>query len=305
MKRVLALALATMLAGTAHANEDLALVDTATPCPVGIFETPTRYSNAQVAYCFLIRLNDNDDPTDAYGLLAPSATLTEPDGLPYRGSYAGVDALNRRFLPAFFGAWQTARSTPIRIMQGGDSVAILIEFNATARVTGRSFRTRLIELYHFDQSRITEIWPYYFDTAAARDVLGIASTVPPAVQTYYEAMLAGDRDRALSALSPAAVLVEPNSLPYRGEFVGPDEWRRFFALFGAAWSSARTDNHRYAVAGNEVWARFDLTVTTHCGVSVTTPVAESLRVDSERIARLEVFYADTAALIQGLAACPK
>jgi hypothetical protein len=303
MKRIMALALAAAMAGAAHASEDLTLVDTATPCPAGIFDTPSRFSNAQVAYCFLIRLNDDDDPTDAYGLLAPGATLTEPDGLPYRGSYAGVDALNLRFLPAFFGAWQTARSTPIGITQGGDSVAILIEFNATARQSGRLVRTHLIELYRFDNGRITEIWPYYFDTAAVRDVLGVTSEVPAAVRAYYDALMAGDRDRALSALADDAVLVEPNTLPYRGEFVGPDGWRRFFALFGASWASARTDNHGFSVDGDQVWARFDLTVTTHCGMSVSTPVAENLRVTGGRIARMEVFYADTADLAEALAKC--
>jgi hypothetical protein len=291
------------MAGTAHASDDLALVDTATPCPAGIFETPARFSNAQVAYCFLIRLNDDDDPTDAYGLLAPGATLTEPDGLPYRGRYSGVDALNRRFLPAFFGAWQTARSTPIGITQGGGSVAILIDFNATARQTGRPLRTRLIELYRFENGRITEIWPYYFDTVAVRNVLGVPSDLPAAVRTYYDALMVGDLDRALSALAGDAVLVEPNSLPYRGEFIGPEGWRRFFALFGAAWVDPRTDNHRFSVDGDNVWARFDLTVTTHCGISVRTPVAENLRVTSGRIARMEVFYADTAALAEVLAKC--
>lgn len=303
MKRILTLAFALMLTSAAHANDGLALVNTATACPTGIFETPDRFSNAQVAYCFLIRLNDNDDPTDAYGLLAPGATLTEPEGLPYRGSYAGVDALNNRFLPAFFGAWQTARSTPIGITAGGDSVAILIDFNATARNSGRALRTRLIELYRFKDGRITEIWPYYFDTAAVRDVLGVSSEIPAAVRSYYDALIAGDRDRALSALADDAVLIEPNTLPYRGEFVGPDGWRRFFALFGASWADAGTANHRFSTDGDQVWARFDLTVTTHCGMSVSTPVAENLRVTGGRIARMEVFYADTAALAEVLANC--
>lgn len=133
--------------------------------------------------------------------------------------------------------------------------------------------------------------------------MSAAAQVPPAVAAYYRAQEVGNLDEALRQLAPGAVLAEPNSLPYRGEFVGAAGWRRFFSLFGAAWRDPASSGHTFSVASDATWSRFELSLSTKCGERVTTPVAERIEVGPEGIRRMEVFYADTAALVRALDRC--
>ena len=169
MKRSAAAAFA--LLASVPAGAQVAGVDTETPCPDGMFEAPESFDRKQVAYCFLVRLNDDDDPTDAYGLLAADGALIEPDSLPYGGRFVGATELNERFVPAFFGAWERAVSRPQAIFEGPDGVVIDILFDVKSRRTGEEGQLRLMERYVMRNGRIAEIWPYYFDTVRAREMI--------------------------------------------------------------------------------------------------------------------------------------
>ena len=141
--------------------------------------------------------------------------------------------------------------------------------------------------------------------STAGDASPPRAEVPAAVAAYYQAQEEGDIETSLRQLAPGAVLVEPNSLPYRGEFVGREGWRRFFTMFGTVWREPASRNHSFSVGPDAVWSRFELSLSTRCGDRVTTPVAERIEVGPDGIRRMEVFYADTAALVRVLDACER
>lgn len=97
-------------------------------------------------------------------MLHPDFVVVEPEGLPYRGVYRGVDgwfALTK----AVIGAWGTFKlETLEHLGETADSFVVRFGLSGRSRKTGRSFETTVLELWRFKDGKLIEILPYYFDT---------------------------------------------------------------------------------------------------------------------------------------------
>jgi ketosteroid isomerase-like protein len=60
----------------------------------------------------------------------------------------------------------------------GDVVVVRTQVRATARATGRRLEFPILQTVHVDGGRITQVWPFYWDTAAIADACGTASRSP-------------------------------------------------------------------------------------------------------------------------------
>ena len=141
-------------------------------CPEGIFERPDEFAQRQVAVCVVERMNDDDDPTDAYGLFSEDFVLREPASLPYGGTFEGVGELTNAFVPCFFGAWSGARSTLVEAYEAtSGEIVVELAFDARSAATDEPFETTILERYRFaEDGRVREIVPFYYDASEAARV---------------------------------------------------------------------------------------------------------------------------------------
>lgn len=154
----------------AAGGKDFDRVNLDNPCPEGILERPEDFPIAQVALCYFSNIHAN--PEIAAKVTSPDITLYEPDGLPFSGTYRGIEAISKEFAALFYEQFDVQGFGPVGLYEGGNSVAIHMEFEAIAHATGREVHARLVELYYFKNGRVDSIWPYYFDTAAINAALG-------------------------------------------------------------------------------------------------------------------------------------
>jgi len=116
------------------------------------------------------------------------------------------------------------------------------------------------------------------------------------VQRMIEAFRVGDLDAALATVHQKLVVHEAASLPYGGEWTGPDGFRDLLHHLG---------DHGLEVlaseifdAGDEVVVRFDTRFTSpRSGAVIPMPIVEVYRFADGLISDIDIFYKDTKALI--------
>jgi ketosteroid isomerase-like protein len=98
-------------------------------------------------------------------LLDDEVCLWSQPGLPYSGVWRGREGIEN-FLGEFSSTWSGLDFLSTRQVADGDQVAVHLEVRFTARSTGRSLETSLVQVNRVRDGLITEFRPYYWDPAA-------------------------------------------------------------------------------------------------------------------------------------------
>jgi ketosteroid isomerase-like protein len=100
----------------------------------------------------------------------PDVVVHEPASLPYAGDWCGLDGIERLFR-AMRATWSELSVDGLQAAMTGDTVFMTCNLRLTARSTGRPLTQPFAEVLHFEDGRLIEGRPFYFDTAAIRAAL--------------------------------------------------------------------------------------------------------------------------------------
>ncbi|MFJ2665798.1 nuclear transport factor 2 family protein [Nocardia fluminea] len=100
---------------------------------------------------------------------APDVVLYQADNLPYGGTWRGHDGLERFFL-AMSEVWDRFEMAEQTFLADESPLVVLTHVRARARSTGRDLDFPILQTITVDAGRISEIRPFYWDTAAVADV---------------------------------------------------------------------------------------------------------------------------------------
>lgn len=122
------------------------------------------------------------------------------------------------------------------------------------------------------------------------------------VKASYEAMLGrGDLDGFLSFFADDGVLIEAESLPYGGRFVGREAIREALLQVMEIYSAFAFKPDVFATSGEWVIAYGEFSVTVRStGKQVSFPLAEATRVVNDKIRLIHPIYSDTAAILAAM-----
>ncbi|WP_446655185.1 nuclear transport factor 2 family protein [Blastomonas sp.] len=122
------------------------------------------------------------------------------------------------------------------------------------------------------------------------------------VKASYAAILdRGDLEGFLSFFAEDGALVEADSLPYGGRFVGADAIRGALIKMMESFSAFSFKPDVYATADEWViaYGTFEVTVRSN-GKQVSFPLAEATHVVDGKIKLINPVYGDTAAILEVL-----
>ncbi|GAA0897016.1 nuclear transport factor 2 family protein [Pseudonocardia zijingensis] len=99
---------------------------------------------------------------------APDIALHQAEALPYGGTWRGHAGMER-FFAAMSSAWASFEMLAQEFHPAGDVVVVRTQVRARARATGRELEFPILQQVRVARGRITEVWPFYWDTAAISD----------------------------------------------------------------------------------------------------------------------------------------
>jgi ketosteroid isomerase-like protein len=120
------------------------------------------------------------------------------------------------------------------------------------------------------------------------------------VQRFEDAFVRGDLDEVLSLLAPDVVVHEAASLPYAGDHRGHDGFLRLAEAFNSVWKMTSGLDLTLLDAGDERvvgLVQYDV-VSRATGVPFRLDHVEVYTVRDGRIADLDIYYKDTAAMVE-------
>ena len=118
------------------------------------------------------------------------------------------------------------------------------------------------------------------------------------VRELYEAGTAGDLERMLRHIDPGFICYEAPSLPYGGEYHGPEGLSRLFTAVFSRFDAFKVEVKELLDAGPTVVVIINLRVTLKgSGRTVEMPVVEIWRLREGKVVELRPFYWDTAQLL--------
>lgn len=122
------------------------------------------------------------------------------------------------------------------------------------------------------------------------------------VKASYAAILdRGDLEGFLDFFADDGVLIEAESLPYGGRFVGRDAIRAALLKVFETYSEFSFKPDVMTTSGEWVIAYGDFSVTVRStGKQVAFPLAEASRVVDDKIKLIHPVYGDTAAILEAL-----
>jgi len=125
------------------------------------------------------------------------------------------------------------------------------------------------------------------------------TTATELVERFLEVALGQRFDRLPEVLDEEFVIVEPTSLPYGGEYRGPEGYARFFTELTAVFEITAFDVRELVADGDRVVMKAEVGFRSRkTGRGLTMPVLELLEVAGGKLARSEVYFQDTAALLE-------
>ncbi|MFF2083349.1 nuclear transport factor 2 family protein [Nocardia sp. NPDC058176] len=108
----------------------------------------------------------------SFSLLAPyfatDVVLYQADNLPYGGTWRGHEGLERFFV-AMSGVWDRFEMVEQTYLAETSPLVVLTHVRARTRSTGRELAFPILQTVTVDAGRISEIRPFYWDTAAIAD----------------------------------------------------------------------------------------------------------------------------------------
>ncbi|QFU90522.1 nuclear transport factor 2 family protein [Amycolatopsis sp. YIM 10] len=96
---------------------------------------------------------------------APDVVLHQAEALPYGGTWRGHDGLAAFFL-AMSRTWAAFDLAEQEFLATTSPLVVLTRVRARARATGRELEFPILQTITVEHGRITEIRPFYWDTAA-------------------------------------------------------------------------------------------------------------------------------------------
>ena len=96
---------------------------------------------------------------------APDVVLWQAAGLPYGGIWRGHEGMEQFFL-AMSEVWETFEMVDQAFLAKSSPFVVLTQVHAHARATGRELDFPILQTITAEDGRITEVRPFYWDTAA-------------------------------------------------------------------------------------------------------------------------------------------
>ncbi|MGW7274095.1 nuclear transport factor 2 family protein [Streptomyces sp. NPDC054864] len=96
---------------------------------------------------------------------APDVVMHQAQALPYGGTWRGHDGM-ARFLLAMAEAWESFEIGEQEFLATGETAVVHTQVRARARATGRELAFPVLQTITVRAGRITEVRPFYWDTAA-------------------------------------------------------------------------------------------------------------------------------------------
>lgn len=100
----------------------------------------------------------------------PDVVVHEPASLPYAGDWRGLEGIGRLFR-AMRETWSDLSVDGLQAVKTGDIVFMTCSLHLTARSSGRTLTQPFAEVLRFEDGRLIEGTPFYFDTAAIKAAL--------------------------------------------------------------------------------------------------------------------------------------
>lgn len=99
--------------------------------------------------------------------LHPDFEITEAPGVPYGGTYRGLDGWHR-LVQNITGTWDDFATAALEIIgePDGERFAALHSLKGRSKKTGRSVALQVFELWVFKDGKVIQVVPFYFDTHA-------------------------------------------------------------------------------------------------------------------------------------------
>ena len=134
------------------------------------------------------------------------------------------------------------------------------------------------------------------------DPIDILRRFYAAESVYLSAGGRGDFSPMADTLAKDCVMLQPDSLPYRGCWRGHDGYRRWMDAFAEAWSSLDVREPHMNPCGEDlVFVRSTVHATARgSGHELTWPLLQMIQLRRGLIARIEPFYWDTHPLVAAL-----
>ncbi len=110
------------------------------------------------------------DFTAIASTLASECVLYQPPSLPYGGEWRGHRGFEK-WMQSFSLTWAAMEVTKPEQMPIGDVVISRSHVHAERRGTGEKFDWPLLQYFKFREGLISELWPFYWDTATLVDQL--------------------------------------------------------------------------------------------------------------------------------------
>lgn len=96
---------------------------------------------------------------------SPDVVLHQATGLPYGGTWRGHEGMERFFL-AMSETWDAFEMVEQHFLTTTSPLVVLTYVHARARTTGRELDFPILQTITVENGRITEVHPFYWDTAA-------------------------------------------------------------------------------------------------------------------------------------------
>ena len=104
-----------------------------------------------------------------FAVLAPyfaeNVVLCQATALPYGGVWRGHDGM-RRFFVAMSAAWAEFEMLDQQFLATTETAVVRTRVRARARATRRELSFPILQTLRIADGRITEVYPFYWDTAA-------------------------------------------------------------------------------------------------------------------------------------------
>lgn len=112
----------------------------------------------------------------------------------------------------------------------------------------------------------------------------------------------GDFSVIAETLDPECVMIQPDSLPYAGEWRGHGGFERWMIAFGEQWAALSVQEPRFFPTGEGVvFVRSTVVARAKAtGVELTWPLLQMITVRNGRILEIQPFYWDTAQVASAL-----
>jgi len=111
------------------------------------------------------------DWADVQRCVTDDLTIVEAEGLPYGGTYTGVDELKSLF-ERLTGYWENLDIARLGLTFGSENVVGMLRFSGRSKKTGIVVSMPMTEIFEFEGDLISKITPLYFDTKTLSEAIG-------------------------------------------------------------------------------------------------------------------------------------